>query len=173
MMRRRYQEQTQTHIPLVAHIRRRQVPGLVWWHCPNGAHMGIRQGALMKALGLRPGVSDLCFLRNGQFYALELKQLKGGRESAEQEQFLTDVIRQGGIAAIAHGLDEALAILEKWQLIRGATEFALELPLPPREGLIPRAAQLRLTPDAVAKLAPTTSARQIAAGRKKLLPPPE
>jgi hypothetical protein len=127
----------------------------------------------MKAMGVRAGVSDLILYRNGQLYALELKKLRGGRATAMQEQFLADVIAAGGMVAVAHGLDEALEALEKWQLIRGATEFALELPLPPREGLIPRAARLRLTPDAVAKLAPTTRPRSIPDGRQKQLPPPK
>jgi len=124
----RYIEQARVHIPLAVHIRQRAVPGLVWWHSPQGAYYNNdRQGALMKALGVRPGVSDLVFLSRGQFYALELKRLKGGRATAEQMQFLADIERAGGIVAIAAGLDEALSILERWNLIQGSTQFAMEL----------------------------------------------
>ena len=129
MQKPRYIEQARVHIPLATHIRMRAVPGLVWWHSPQGAYYGgsDRQGALMKALGVRPGVSDLVFLLRGQFYALELKRLKGGRASPEQEQFLADVEHAGGVIAIAAGLDEALAVLERWGLIQGSTQYAMEL----------------------------------------------
>ena len=168
---RRHEETHRVHIPLVAHIRRRQVPGLVWWHSPQGAHMGARQGALMKAMGLRPGVADLVFLHRGQFYAMELKIVAGGRAQAEQKQFLLDISGAGGIAAVCHGLDEALATLEGWGLIRGATAFALELPF--SRGTLPRDAIHRLSQDAVARLAQGTSPRRIPVGRKKQLPPPK
>jgi hypothetical protein len=171
----RYIEQTRCHIPLVAHIQRRAVDGLVYFHSPQGAYYGgVRQGALMKALGVRPGVSDLCFLHRGQFYCLELKRERGGRATAEQEQFLADVIRAGGMAYVANGLDDALAKLEEWQLIRGATAFAMELPLPePRERLMPRAAVHRLTSDGVARLAAPTRSSKMLTGRQKQLPPPK
>jgi hypothetical protein len=175
----RYIEQQRVHVPLVAHLRRRAKPGVLWWHCPSGAYYGegSRQGALMKALGARPGVSDLVLLHRGQFYALELKRLKGGRESAHQHQFLADVVEAGGMVAIAHGLDEALEQLERWGLIRGATAFALDLPLPePRERLMPRAAVHRLTQDGVARLALGTSSsatRRIPIRRQKQLPAPK
>jgi hypothetical protein len=175
----RYIEQQRVHVPLVAHIRRRAVPGLVWFHPANGAHYasGSRQGALMAAMGVRPGTSDLVFLHERQFYALELKRAKGGRTEAEQKLFIDDVIKAGGRAAIAHGLDDALAILEAWGLIRGATAFALDLPLPePRERLMPRSAVHRLTKAGVARLALGTSAsapRRISIGRQKQLPAPK
>lgn len=130
-MTRRYTEQVHVHIPLVAHLRRRAVPGLVWFHPPNGAYYGgVRQGSLMKALGVRPGVSDLILFHRGMLYCLELKQLKSARASAEQDQFLADIRAAGGITAVCRGLDEALGCLEKWGIIIGLTEFALPLPLP-------------------------------------------
>jgi len=171
---RRHEETHRVHIPLVAHIRRRQVPGVVWFHPANGAHYasGSRQGALLAAMGVRPGTSDLVFLHEGRFYALELKRAKGSRTEAEQAQFLEDVVRAGGKAVVAHGLDEALAILEEWGLIRGATAFALELPFS-RGSQMPRDAIHRLSQDAVARLAQGTSPRRIPVGRKKQLPPPK
>lgn len=121
-------EEQRIHIALVQHLRHRAVGGLVYWHSPQGAHYaGVRQGELFKAMGVRAGVSDLILLHRGQLYALELKKLKGGRVSAEQRQFLNDVRAAGGLATECNGLDKALAQLEKWGLIRGATEFALDL----------------------------------------------
>jgi hypothetical protein len=107
---------------LVGHIRARGVPGLVWWHSPNGARLAGRRGAAvagaaLKAMGMRPGVSDLILLHGGQPFALELKADKG-RVSEAQEQFLSDFENAGGKGSIAYGLDEAITVLESWKLLR-------------------------------------------------------
>ena len=110
---------------LVGHIKARGVPGLVWWHSPNGARLAGRRGAAvtgaqLKALGMRPGVSDLILVHDGQPFALELKVDKG-RVSESQEQFLSDFENAGGKSSIAYGLDEAIAALERWKLLKGTT----------------------------------------------------
>ena len=110
---------------LVQHLKARGVPGLVWFHVPNGARLGGRRGAAvaaaqLKAQGLTPGVSDLILIHERQPYALELKAPKG-RASEAQEQFLSDFENAGGKGSIAYGLDEAIEVLELWKLLRGAT----------------------------------------------------
>jgi hypothetical protein len=110
---------------LVQHIELRKVPGLVYWHCPNGAKLGgarTRSGVPLaairaKRLGLRAGVSDLVFLHKGKFHALELKS-DTGRPSKEQAAFIEDVIAAGGTACWANSLDAALAALLNWGLLR-------------------------------------------------------
>ena len=89
---------------LVQHIKARGVPGLVWWHSPNGARLAGRRGAAvagaqLKAMGMRPGVSDLILLHDGQPFALELKTDKG--RVARRKQFLSDFEKAGGKGAIA------------------------------------------------------------------------
>lgn len=114
--------ETQIHRAVVQHLRARGVPGLVWWHTPNGAKLGgknpARHGAIMKSLGMRPGVSDLILLHAGRFYALELKS-EGGRATEAQLEFISDVNEAGGYGMIAEGVDSALRILEAWQLLKG------------------------------------------------------
>src|SRR3974390_3093032 len=106
----------QIQIALVQHIRKRQVPGLVYFHVPN-APRGKIAGALLKSMGMRAGVSDLLFLHKGNFYALELKA-EDGRPTEEQLYFLHHVNHAGGFATLCYGLDRALACLETWGLIR-------------------------------------------------------
>ena len=112
------------HKEVAKHIRARGVPGLVFWHTPNqgrvGGHRGRVQGAILKGLGVRAGVSDFVFLNKGLFYALELK-VPGGRPTEEQLRFIDDVNKAGGFACVAAGLDTAIKVLETWGLIRGAT----------------------------------------------------
>jgi hypothetical protein len=51
------------------HLRQRGVPGLVFWHTPNGVKGRSRkhhvQGAIAKGMGVRTGVSDLVLLHRG------------------------------------------------------------------------------------------------------------
>lgn len=113
------------HKAVAAHLRQRGAPGVLWWHSPNGAHYGKRnrkgaaiQGAIMKGLGVRAGVSDIVALHKGMFYALELKA-PGGRPTEAQLEFISDVRANGGFTCVAEGLNEALGALEMWGLVRG------------------------------------------------------
>lgn len=107
---------------VVAHLKARGVPGIVFFHVPNGARMpgrrGAIQGAIAKGMGVRAGVSDILALHRGEFFALELKAL-GGRPTVDQLSFLHEVRDNGGHICVAEGLDEALRALEMWGLLRG------------------------------------------------------
>lgn len=103
------------------HIRGRGVPGLVAWHTPNGGKRKPIEAAIFKGLGVRAGVSDLILVRRGAIFALELKA-ENGRPTESQLEFLADMARAGAFTAIATGLDQALATLEAWGLLRGATQ---------------------------------------------------
>lgn len=119
----------QIHRAVVRHLQLRGVPGLVWWHSPMGAHYASRfQGAMMKALGARKGVSDFILVHQSKIFALELKA-EGGRATEEQISFILDMDRQGAFTAIATGIDQAIATLEVWGLLRGSSGlFHVKLP---------------------------------------------
>src|SRR5262245_13847175 len=99
----------------------RGVPGLVWFHVPQGNKLGGKrsakgiaiQGAINRGLGVKRGVSDLIFLYAGKFFALELKA-KGRTPSAEQLEFIDKVNAAAGFGCWCAGLDAALACLEAW-----------------------------------------------------------
>jgi hypothetical protein len=98
------------------HLRKRAERGVVWWSAANNPR-SARDGARLKAMGLRAGISDLFFIKRGNLYALELKA-ENGRETEAQMQFRSDVNAAGGFATVAHGLDKAIKILESWGIIR-------------------------------------------------------
>jgi hypothetical protein len=114
------------HRAVVDHLRARGVPGLVWWHTPNGARLGGRrnkrgvpiQALRFKELGVRAGVSDLILLHRGRMFALELKT-ESGRPTEAQMEFVSNVNSAGGFATIASGIDQALKVLKTWGLVRG------------------------------------------------------
>lgn len=106
-------------IAVVQHLRTRAVPGVVFWHSPNGGKRNIQEAARFKKLGVRSGVSDIIAYHKGEAFALELKAPKG-RPTEEQLEFLSEWRSNGGHGVVAEGLDEALCILETWGLLRGA-----------------------------------------------------
>jgi hypothetical protein len=123
---KRAQPEAQDQRALCQHLAIRGVPGLVWFAVPNGSKLGGKvsakgiaiQGAINKGLGVKRGVSDLIFLHDGKFYALELKA-EGRTPTAEQLEFIDRVNAAGGFACWCAGLDRALAVLERWGLLKG------------------------------------------------------
>ena len=116
-MSRRKNLETQLQRAVVQHLRTRGMPGLVFWHTPNGGRRGRVEGAIFKSLGVRAGVSDLILAYQNKFFALELKA-EGGRATKEQLAFLQDIDRAGAYTALIEGLDAALQTLEAWGLIK-------------------------------------------------------
>jgi hypothetical protein len=125
-MRRRAQPETQIQRALCQHLEIRGAPGLVWFAVPNGNKLGGKisakgiaiQGSINRGIGVKPGVSDLIFLRDSKFFALELKA-GDNRPTEAQLEFIDRVNAAGGFAAWCSSLDAALRILESWQLLRG------------------------------------------------------
>jgi hypothetical protein len=95
-----------------AEIRKRGTPGSYCFHVPN--HKKGR-----RASGFTPGIPDIVCVRDGIFFAIELKADKG---TASEEQLLAiDNIRNaGGHAVVCHGRDLAVACLETWGILRKA-----------------------------------------------------
>ncbi len=116
----RRQEQA-IHHAVVAHLRARGVPGLVYFHVPNGGKRSRIEAAILAGLGVRAGVPDLILVHRSHVYGLELKR-PGGRPSVAQMQFLSDFNAAGGTGCIVDDLNTAVRTLEVWGLLRGAMQ---------------------------------------------------
>lgn len=114
------------HKAVADHLRQRGVPGVVWWHTGQGVKLGGRrnrkginiQGAIMKGLGVRAGVSDILAFHREKLFALELKA-PGETASEDQLKFISEIRDNGGFTCVAEGLDAALRTLETWGLLKG------------------------------------------------------
>jgi hypothetical protein len=86
-MARRRQPEAALQRAVVAHLEARAWPDVVWWHHPAG---GVRSKieAIMKGLGVKPGIPDLLAVRHGRFYAVELKAPSGRLSGAQSEMLL-------------------------------------------------------------------------------------
>ena len=63
-----------------------------------------------KAQGMLPGMSDLCVLIGGRFFALEVKA-KGNGQQPSQEAVQDIVERNGGIYAVVRSVDDVRSVL--------------------------------------------------------------
>jgi hypothetical protein len=103
------------------HLAVRRSPGTFAFHVPNGGWRSRAEAAILKGLGVVAGVPDVILVCDGRVYALELKAA-GGRLSGAQRQ-VHDALRDAGAeVAMAAGLDEALARLGDWGLLRGTAQ---------------------------------------------------
>jgi hypothetical protein len=102
---------------VVQHLNVRGLRGLVAFAVPNGGARSRVEAAIMKSTGTVAGVPDLAIVSGGRFYSLELKT-EMGRLSPAQIAMQERLRGAGANVATAYGLDDALAILESWGLIR-------------------------------------------------------
>jgi hypothetical protein len=83
------------------------------FHVPNGGYRDRVTASVLKAMGVRAGVPDLCLpLPGGGTYWLELKTKKG-RLSATQKKFHEMLCSLGHIVETAYGFEDAQDKLEK------------------------------------------------------------
>jgi hypothetical protein len=120
MTRQRSSSEAQIQDAVVAHLRLRAKPDVLWLHCPNGGARDARTGAMLKRMGVLAGASDLLFWHQGSSFALELKA-PGGRPTEAQLDFLARFNEAGGHSAWADDIDRALACLEAWRLLRSSS----------------------------------------------------
>jgi hypothetical protein len=106
---------------LADHLRARAAAGTYWFHPANGGARTAIEGAILKACGVRAGTPDLILIKDGKTFGLELKA-NGGRVSEAQAEAHQEMKAAGAEVAVAVGIDDALAQLERWQLLRGRTQ---------------------------------------------------
>jgi hypothetical protein len=100
------------------HLRARAAPGVFAFHPANGGYRKPIEAAIMKGLGVVPGVPDVIAIHNGRCFALELKA-ESGRVTDKQLACIAALREAGAFTAIAEGLDRALACLEAWGILKG------------------------------------------------------
>jgi len=106
------------HIAVTDHIRWAIRPDVIWFHPANGELRSDSTGALLKRMGVRPGVSDLLFAAppRARLHALELKR-RGKRPTPEQTAFLDAVRAIGGLSEWTDTYQQAIEILIGWDIL--------------------------------------------------------
>lgn len=109
--------ESQIQRALIGHLERRAWPGVAWFHVPNGGSRTAAEAARFRAEGVVAGVPDLVIVHEGRALFLELKARKG-RVSTRQAEMHARLAEAGAAVAVCHGLDQALAQLERWGVLR-------------------------------------------------------
>jgi hypothetical protein len=106
-----------TQRALFEHLALRSAPGVFAFHPANGGWRSRIEAAILKGLGVRAGVPDVVAVKDGRTYALEIKS-PGGRLTAAQNAAHAALRAAGAAVVTSYGLDDALAQLERWGLLR-------------------------------------------------------
>lgn len=111
------EEEEQCFVISWAEVNEYRYPELkLLYHVPNEGKRSGREGAKMKRMGLRKGVSDLCLpVARGIYHGLyiELKALDG-RITKEQNEFLAAVREQGYCSYACYGGESAVKAIEQY-----------------------------------------------------------
>jgi hypothetical protein len=118
MRKRRQQPEAAIQRAVFEHLAYRKQPGWHFWATPNAARRSPRTGAELKRQGMTAGVGDISGVSPAGLYCeLELKTATGRLSPAQRKR--QDELRETGVVVVTcYGLDEALAILERWGAIR-------------------------------------------------------
>ena len=98
------------------HLRVRCAPGIFAFHPANGGWRSHIEAAILKGLGVRPGMPDVIAVKDGRTYALEIKP-PGGRLTAAQNAAHAGLRRAGAEVAVAYGIDTAITVCEGCAII--------------------------------------------------------
>lgn len=82
---------------------------------PNGGKRLKSEAARLQAMGVKPGVPDLCLpVPRGKYHGLyiELKRLYGGRVSPAQKAWLEALSAQGYKAVVCQGAAQAAIVIQ-------------------------------------------------------------
>lgn len=86
------------------------------YHIPNERQCTPQQGRLLKMLGVKPGVPDLCLpVPCGKFHGLYIElKTENGKPSPAQEWWRAELRAEGYAAAICYGFDAAVTTIVRY-----------------------------------------------------------
>jgi VRR-NUC domain len=119
MTKRRRHPEDDIQRAVFEHLAVRGASDVFAFHPANGGWRSRIEAAILKGLGVRPGVPDVIAIKAGRAYAIELKA-PGGRVTEAQRSAQAALRAAGAAVAVAHGLDAAIDQLERWKLLSGS-----------------------------------------------------
>jgi hypothetical protein len=114
-------KESQIQISLIAELKIRIRPGVMYFHVPNGEERNKSIAAKLKAMGTLPGVADLIFIwcdhARIKILFLELKR-RNKPLSPEQYAFCLKIREAGALYDMADSVAGAIEILQHHGLLR-------------------------------------------------------
>lgn len=106
--------EAQEQVKVVTYCRNRGIP---IFSVPNGGKRNFNEAIRLKQQGCSPGIPDLIIPCSKQGYHslyIELKRKVGGHLSDAQAYWLEELTRQGMLALVCKGADEAIDVINKY-----------------------------------------------------------
>lgn len=91
-------------------------PTLLFFHTPNGGGRSKVEASILKSMGVRAGVADLCFILPGARVGFIELKATNGTASTSQKTFRADCELQGVPYAECRSLAEVEGTLAAWGL---------------------------------------------------------
>ena len=90
--------------------------GIPIYHVPNEGKRSPQMGVMLKKAGMRSGVPDLCVpvAKNG-YHGLYIEMKVGRNKPTEKQEYWLDLLRRNGyMAVVCWGGDEAVEVIKKY-----------------------------------------------------------
>lgn len=89
---------------------------VMWWHTPNGEKRDKVTAAILKGMGVKPGVPDLLLYDTltGYLHVIEVKAADGYLSDAQKAWMEKFTSSPTGRYAVARSVDDVVQILEDW-----------------------------------------------------------
>ena len=120
----KYPTENQEQIKLFEWINQHPILQPYCFHIPNEGKRSPHMGALLKRMGMRPGVSDVfvAYPSNGKHGLwLELKARnaagKYNKPTVPQLQFIDDMRKMGYTAFVCNGAEQAIKAIQLYMVI--------------------------------------------------------
>lgn len=104
-----------THKAILAYLRA-VLPDAIVFHPANGGTRHVREAVNLKRMGVLAGVPDLCIVRDGRVYFMEVKRAKGSKISEGQHEFWRWCQAHETPMAFVSSVDDARRSLASWKL---------------------------------------------------------
>jgi len=104
------------HLSIAQLLARAAPKHVMWWHTPNGEKRDAMTGAMLKRMGVVPGLPDFLLYdtRSGYLHCIEIK-VEGGHLSDAQRGWKSRFDHSPtGRYAVARSMDDAITILTEW-----------------------------------------------------------
>lgn len=117
---------------------------VLWWHTPNGEKREQVTAAILKGMGVKPGVPDLLLYDTltGYLHAIEVKAADGHLSDAQKGWMDKFTSSPTGRYAVARSVDDAIQILDDWwpqrhRIVRKLAPGVVQTEVPPLDGPVP------------------------------------
>ena len=116
--------ETTIHKAIVQAFKLLRKPDVLMFHVANERRCSEKEGSFLKSLGVVAGVPDLIFVMPGGITCWMEIKVPNGRLTPEQRAFHDVLTANEHRCVVVHSLDEAIHIMQLWNVIKTAAVAA-------------------------------------------------